>query len=64
MKVLIFGGNGQVGRALQTTLSALGHEVVALSRNDSGGDLLNFGAIAEVSSPLEMPCVLCEVSYV
>ena len=48
MKVLIFGANGQVGRALQSALPALGYEIVALSRNDRGGDLLNFEAVREV----------------
>ena len=63
MKVLIFGGNGQVGRALQTTLSALGHEVVALSRNDSGGDLLNFGAIAEVIERISPHVIINAAAY-
>lgn len=42
MRVLIFGANGQVGSALKTRLSLVGHQILALGRSDRGGDVVDF----------------------
>ena len=45
MKILLLGKNGQVGWELQRSLAPLG-ELIALDRNDEGGDLSDLDALA------------------
>ncbi len=45
MKILLFGGNGQLGWELRRSLAPLG-ELIAPVRSDAGGDLSNLDAIA------------------
>ena len=45
MKILLFGGNGQLGWELKRSLAPLG-ELIAPARSDAGGDLSNLDAIA------------------
>ena len=45
MKILLFGGNGQLGWELKRSLAPLG-ELIAPARSDAGGDLSDLAAIA------------------
>ena len=46
MKLLLLGKNGQVGWELQRSLAPLG-EVVALERNDAGGDIADLAGLVQ-----------------
>src|SRR5258708_33913302 len=45
MKVLLFGGNGQLGWELRRSLAPLG-ELIAPARQDAGGNLADLDGIA------------------
>lgn len=56
MRILLLGGNGQVGRALRRTLPALG-EVVVATRDGTGGELA-----ADFDAPQALPGLVARIA--
>ncbi|MFN7136750.1 MAG: dTDP-4-dehydrorhamnose reductase [Thermomonas sp.] len=56
MRVLLLGGNGQVGRALRRTLPALG-EVLVATRDGAGGELA-----ADFDAPQALPGLVARIA--
>jgi dTDP-4-dehydrorhamnose reductase len=59
MKILLFGGNGQVGTELQRTLAPLGELVVATRDGTSRGAT---SVVADFSAPQSLPAVIDAVA--
>lgn len=62
MKILILGKNGQVGRELEQFL-AKSTEVIALSRNDKGGDLTNIKEMVEFITQYQPDIIFNAAAY-
>ena len=60
MKILLFGGNGQVGTELQRTLAPLGELVVA-TRNGTSATGAN-SVVADFNAPRSLPAVIDTVA--
>ncbi|RMX05029.1 dTDP-4-dehydrorhamnose reductase [Corticibacter populi] len=62
MKILLFGKNGQLGWELQRSLALLG-EVVALSREDPGGDLAQPEALRQAVRAVAPDVIVNAAAY-
>ena len=60
MKILLFGGNGQVGTELQRTLAPLGELVVATRDGTSAGNVIS--VVADFNAPRSLPAVIDTVA--
>lgn len=60
MKILLFGGNGQVGTELQRTLAPLGELVVATRDGTSQGAVAS--VVADFNAPQTLPAVIDAVA--
>lgn len=61
-KVLLFGKNGQVGWELQRSLAPIG-QVLALCRNDEGGNLSNLSALKKVIDSYQPNIIINASAY-